>query len=231
MKNFVHGSIRKETHRVRLEHADTVFSGQWAEKTKGSGMRWIYRLAEKFCRGKGLVVGPCGVVSAGAEFLSFPGATPVDTRLPGSGSATDLSGHADGSMDYVFSSHCLEHVDDPEKALEEFYRVLKPGGDFIVVVPNATSILRRWKHLRGYNIFEPLIDNLYFRTYLFRCSIFYSEKELRLILEDKKFVIDKIIYINEPSYDPNKIARKIARLFGFIVPKLRDVVFLVGHKN
>jgi SAM-dependent methyltransferase len=135
MKNFVHGSIRKETYRVRLEHADTMFPGQWAEKIKGSGMRWIYRLAVKFCKGKGLDVGPCGVVQAGSEFRAFPGAIPVDIRLPDSGSATDLSKHADDSMDYVFSSHCLEHVNDPEKALEEFYRVLKPGGIAFIYLP------------------------------------------------------------------------------------------------
>lgn len=134
MKNFVHGAVRRDKYRVRLEHSDEIFPDLIAQM-KGSGLRWIYRLAIKFCKGKGLDVGPCGVNADGSEYVGFPGAIPVDIRLPGSGSAMDLSKYEDGSMDYVFSSHCLEHVTDPEKAFEEFYRVLKPGGVAFVYLP------------------------------------------------------------------------------------------------
>ena len=42
----------------------------------------------------------------------------------------------DSSFDVVISSECIEHVPDPEKALREMVRVLKPGGLIVVTTPN-----------------------------------------------------------------------------------------------
>lgn len=42
----------------------------------------------------------------------------------------------DSSFDVVISSECIEHVPDPEKALREMVRVLKPGGVIVVTTPN-----------------------------------------------------------------------------------------------
>ena len=36
---------------------------------------------------------------------------------------------------YICCSHVLEHVDDDHKALNEFFRVLKPGGSALLAVP------------------------------------------------------------------------------------------------
>lgn len=48
---------------------------------------------------------------------------------------------ADASFDVVVCSHVLEHVDD-RKALAELYRVLRPGGVAIIMVP----IVEGWAH-------------------------------------------------------------------------------------
>ena len=40
------------------------------------------------------------------------------------------------SYDYVFSSHCLEHMRDPDHALQEWWKLVKPGGSMLVVVPD-----------------------------------------------------------------------------------------------
>jgi ubiquinone/menaquinone biosynthesis C-methylase UbiE len=50
--------------------------------------------------------------------------------------ATDLQGIADSSYDFVLSCHCLEHVANPLKALYEWKRVLKPGGQLVLVLPD-----------------------------------------------------------------------------------------------
>jgi SAM-dependent methyltransferase len=50
--------------------------------------------------------------------------------------ATDLSGIADNSYDFILSCHSLEHIANPLKAIAEWVRVLKPGGLFILVLPD-----------------------------------------------------------------------------------------------
>ena len=43
---------------------------------------------------------------------------------------------ADESFDIIFCESVLEHVDSPEKSMDEFYRVLKPGGIVYIVTEN-----------------------------------------------------------------------------------------------
>jgi len=50
--------------------------------------------------------------------------------------ATNLVGIPDSRYDFILSSHNLEHVSNPVKALKEWTRVVKPGGAIIVLLPN-----------------------------------------------------------------------------------------------
>lgn len=50
--------------------------------------------------------------------------------------ATNLKGIKNGSYDCVISSHVLEHVANPLRALFEWKRVLKDGGVLLLVVPH-----------------------------------------------------------------------------------------------
>jgi SAM-dependent methyltransferase len=42
---------------------------------------------------------------------------------------------ADGTYDFIFASHVLEHVPDDERAIREIRRVLRPGGIAVLPVP------------------------------------------------------------------------------------------------
>jgi len=42
----------------------------------------------------------------------------------------------DGTLDYVVSSHVIEHFFDPVKALKEWHRVIRPGGYVFVIAPH-----------------------------------------------------------------------------------------------
>lgn len=42
----------------------------------------------------------------------------------------------DASCDAIFSSHLLEHLEDPAAALEEWWRVIKPGGYLVLYLPD-----------------------------------------------------------------------------------------------
>jgi ADP-heptose:LPS heptosyltransferase/predicted SAM-dependent methyltransferase len=50
--------------------------------------------------------------------------------------AEDLSIFGTRSMDFVYSSHLLEHLDKPECALKEWWRVLKVGGYMVLYLPH-----------------------------------------------------------------------------------------------
>jgi SAM-dependent methyltransferase len=53
----------------------------------------------------------------------------------GDGDAQLMQGVPYGSFDFVYSSHCLEHMHDPSEALSNWWRILKPGGYLVVIVP------------------------------------------------------------------------------------------------
>jgi SAM-dependent methyltransferase len=42
----------------------------------------------------------------------------------------------DKTLDYVLTSHVIEHFFDPVKALNEWYRVIKPGGYIFIIAPH-----------------------------------------------------------------------------------------------
>lgn len=52
------------------------------------------------------------------------------------GDAHTLDGIQDGVYDFVYSSHCLEHLDNPGLALSNWWRVLRTGGTLFIVVPD-----------------------------------------------------------------------------------------------
>ncbi len=52
------------------------------------------------------------------------------------GDAQFLESVPDNSVDFVHSSHCLEHLVDPFVGLRNWLRVLKPGGHLVVTVPD-----------------------------------------------------------------------------------------------
>lgn len=53
--------------------------------------------------------------------------------------ASDLSILGDNSYDFVLSSHSLEHIANPIRALKEWQRLIRPGGTLILVLPNYVT--------------------------------------------------------------------------------------------
>lgn len=64
----------------------------------------------------------------------------------------------DGEFDYVTCVEGIEHIENPQNAVREFRRVLRPGGHLIVSTPNILNIEERMKWLLyGYTShFKPI---------------------------------------------------------------------------
>lgn len=67
--------------------------------------------------------------------------------------AGELKQIPEKKYDFVVSSHCLEHLANPLKALKEWIRILKPQGVILVVVPDKNG---NFDHLRKVTSFEHL---------------------------------------------------------------------------
>jgi ubiquinone/menaquinone biosynthesis C-methylase UbiE len=56
------------------------------------------------------------------------------------GDATALE-FGDGTFDFIFSYHALEHISDPNKALQEMHRVMTPDAGFWIGTPNKARVV------------------------------------------------------------------------------------------
>lgn len=138
-----------------------------------------------------------------------------------------------GSFDAVVFTGMLEHTLKPTWVVGEIARVLKKDGVLILSTPNALSLSRRWSLFRGRNPFWPLIDNITSgRGYLRRCSVFYSEPEIRHILNGL-FVIKESDHVNEDFYRNRKssIIMKLLSAVSRFVPSFQEIIIVTAIKK
>jgi len=96
------------------------------ETSKARSRRVAERLYDTVFVGRGIDIG-CG------DDPILPDCIKWDVAQ---GDAHDLAGIPNESLDYVYSSHCLEHLADPERALRRWWEVLRTGGKLFVAVPD-----------------------------------------------------------------------------------------------
>jgi hypothetical protein len=95
--------------------------------TVGGASFAIFRTAQNFCLGQGLDVG--------AGLWPFPKALSVDIWR-GAGAGRTLEDFPEESQDYVFSSHCLEHVEDWNVELDRWAGKVRIGGHLFLYLPH-----------------------------------------------------------------------------------------------
>jgi SAM-dependent methyltransferase len=100
--------------------------------TVGGNSIAIRGTALKYCRGQGLDIG--------AAYWPLPGSTPIDTEI-GQGIKNRIEDIPDNSQDYVFSSHCLEHIPNWGEALDIWIRKLKLQGILFLYLPHSSCKL------------------------------------------------------------------------------------------
>ena len=91
----------------------------------GDAIKTIEPLAKQYCKGRGIDVG--------ASIWPLDGARPVENHADENAYRIR---ELDESLDYVFSSHTVEHLDEIDKAIKEWARVIKPGGILFLYIPH-----------------------------------------------------------------------------------------------
>lgn len=80
----------------------------------------------KALTGKGIDIG-CGDVPV------FPHVKPFDLE---DGDANKITDYVKDQFDFVYASHCLEHMHKPKDAAHEWWKLVKPGGYLFFAVPD-----------------------------------------------------------------------------------------------
>lgn len=129
--------------QLRLRAGTTTYAAYRAQRLYsdhlkfGAALEAVRPLAGKYCRGRGLDVG--------AGRWPLTGARPVED---GAQENAYLLRESDGCLDYVFSSHTLEHLERPWEAVTEWTRVLRPGGVLFLYLPHPACEMWKAQHLR-----------------------------------------------------------------------------------
>lgn len=94
------------------------------------------------------------------------------------------------SFDSVFSSHCLEHVNDPTTVIKDWFGLVKPGGHLFVIVPD--------EDLYEQGHFPSIFNEDHKSTFTISKSISWSSASLNLyeIAQDMGGVV---VYLKQQS--------------------------------
>ena len=118
--------------------------------------------------------------------------------------------YADGTFDDLSLSHVLEHIPEPLPLLKECYRVLKPGGELVIAVPNVRSLIfektgRDWVNLdlpRHLHHFSPSSLGKAVEAVGFRVNSLATEAYEPLV------EASMIEWVHRRSFLPRRLIRK-----------------------
>lgn len=120
-----------------------------AFQASGNAKRFIEPFAKEFCKGHG--------VDVGCSIWPIEGAIAVDN-----GEEFNALHLPHAELDYVFSSHCLEHIPDWVAAANHWVLNLKATGTLFLYLPDfSQTYWRPWHNRKHVNAFTPEIIKAY----------------------------------------------------------------------
>lgn len=127
-----------------------------------------------------------------------------------------LAGVEDNGFDGILCSSVIEYVQKPDDLLQEAYRVLRPGGKFIISVPPKLSFVRTvQKTIRRIAALFGIERFAYLKVSKFEIA----PREISFLLDENGFVLDRIT-----PFDP--------KLPNFSLTLLRPALLVVeAHKK
>lgn len=119
----------------------------------GNAAQFAIPFAKHICIGNGVDIGCM------KKEWAFPGAFPIDLSFDDQWDAFNLP---EKDYDYIFSSHCLEHLDHWVNAMDYWYDSLKKGGVLFLYLPDfSQKYWRPWNNKKHIHVFTPDIVKAY----------------------------------------------------------------------
>jgi SAM-dependent methyltransferase len=143
------------------------------------------------------------------------------------GDANVISQFIKEQFDFVYSSHCLEHMHNPREAILEWWKLVQPGGCLFVTVPD--------EDLYEQGVFPSRLNTDHKATFTLSKSWSWSPASYNLLDLARSLPGGEIesLQLQDRGYDrrllsfgskkPNLFSRAIARIYGFLtklVPEL-----------
>jgi len=121
---------------------------------EGFASQYIFPFAAKVCKGVGFDIG------YSEEKWKFPGAIGVDQNENNKYDADNLP--PGDPVDYVFSSHCLEHVSNWVNTLDHWISRLKDGGVLFLYLPDKSQkYWLPWNNKKHNHVLDPKLIKEY----------------------------------------------------------------------
>lgn len=137
-------------------------------QSEGNAAQFAIPYAKHFCKGEGVDVGCM------KPEWAFPGAYLVDPIL----NSYDALNFPYENLDYIFSSHCLEHLYDWVNVLDYWSSKIKKGGVLFLYLPDySQEYWKPWNNRKHKNIFTPNILSDYMKENGYK-NIFQSGIDL-----------------------------------------------------
>jgi len=144
----MHGTINYMVNVI--EHQGKAYPRFQSE---GNAAQFAIPFALHLCKGKGVDIG-CNNLE-----WKFPGALPVDPAI----NEYDAMNFPYDNLDYIFSSHCLEHIPDWVGVLDYWHTKIKIHGVIFLYLPHySQTYWRPWHNRKHVNILEPHYLHDYF---------------------------------------------------------------------
>jgi SAM-dependent methyltransferase len=112
--------------------------------------------------------------------------------------------YAENTFDVILCSHVLEHIPDDQQAMSELYRVLKPGGWVLILVPFDTE---RAETFEDPNIVDPKE----------RTRLFGQHDHVRIYGRDLMDRLERAGFTVNQEFYPRELGPVLAQRYGLLV--------------
>lgn len=134
-----------------IQHSNIYYP---AFQGEGYAAKFAMPFAQQVCKGVGYDIG-CNRKEWCYVDSESNGAYPIDIAFH---TAYDAYNLPDMQVDYIFSSHCLEHLRDWVEALDYWGGKIKKGGVLFLYLPDySQTYWRPWHNRKHLHIFTPEI--------------------------------------------------------------------------